>query len=354
MTTSRFGAAIVTLIAALTIACTAAPQAGGGGTATPTASATSSPAPSATAQPSPTPTAAPQAAYLDDRSSAEQVIRSYYDAIGRRQYIRAYAYWEPSSTLPTYDVFAKGFADTTAVQVEFGTIGGGVGAGQLYWSIPAAVFATTSAGPQSFVGCYTLHLARPEIQTEPPFKPIAIQSAQLSAAASPAAARSALATTCGSANANPLPWGAPGAGIDAAHYVDDRNAGETVITSYYNAINRKEYSRAYGYGEPGSPQLAAFATFSAGYANTKSVTLATKPGTSDVGAGQLYYSVPAVITAANADGSTTTFSGCYKLHLGSPNIQATPPFQPLAIQSATITQAASGANPTDLLSSACA
>src|SRR5437588_538335 len=192
MTTSRFGAAIVTLIAALTIACTAAPQAGGGGTATPTASATSSPAPSATAQPSPTPTAAP----------------------------------------------------------------------------PAAVFATTSAGPQSFVGCYTLHLARPEIQTEPPFKPIAIQSAQLSAAASPAAARSALATTCGSANANPLPWGAPGAGIDAAHYVDDRNAGETVITSYYNAINRKEYSRAYGYWEPGSPQRAAFATFSAGYANT--------------------------------------------------------------------------------------
>src|SRR5207237_10710797 len=135
--------------AALTIACTAGPQAGGGGTATPTASATSSPAPSATAQPPPTPTAAPQAAYLDDRSSAEQVVRSYYDAIGRRPYIRAYAYWEPSSTLPTYDAFAKGFVDTTAVQVELGTIGGGVGAGQLYWSMPAAVTATTSAGSPS-------------------------------------------------------------------------------------------------------------------------------------------------------------------------------------------------------------
>ena len=137
-------------------------------------------------------------------------------------------------------------------------------------------------------------------------------------------------------------------------FYEHRTEPIDALKSYYNAINRKEYSRAYGYWEPGSPQLAAFATFSAGYANTKSVTLATKPGTSDVGAGQLYYSVPAVITAANNDGSTTMFSGCYKLHLGSPNIQATPPFQPLAIQSATVTQAAPGANPTDLLSSACA
>jgi len=45
-------------------------------------------------------------AYLDDRSSAEQVVRSYYDAIGRRQYLRAYGYWETSPTLPTYDTFA--------------------------------------------------------------------------------------------------------------------------------------------------------------------------------------------------------------------------------------------------------
>ena len=239
------------------------------------------------------------------------------------------------------------------MQVELGTVGGGVGAGQLYWSVPAAVFATTSAGMQSFSGCYTLHLGRPEIQTEPPFKPIAIQTAQLAAAASPAAARGALATACGSANASPLPWGAPGTGIDAARYIDDRSTGEVVIRSYYNAVNRKEYSRAYGYWEPGSSQLAPFASFSAGYANTKSVTLLTNAGTTDVGAGQLYYSVPTVITSANADGSTTTFSGCYKLHLGSPNAQATPPFQPLAIQSAKVTQAASGANPSDLLPSAC-
>jgi hypothetical protein len=341
------------IVASLTIACATTPSAGTSGSPSPTASPVTSASTSPTASPTTAPTTAPDTGYLDDRSSAEQLIRSYYDAINRRQSIRAYAYWEPSTTLPTYDTFAKGFADTTSAQVELGTVGGSPGAGQLYWSVPAAVFSTTSAGAQNFVGCYTVHLARPEIQTAPPFKGMLISAGQVSAVASAAAARSGLATTCGTANATPLPWAAGGTNIDAALYIDDRSLGETVIRSYYNSVNRKEYARAYGYWEPGAAGLAPFDIFAAGYANTKSVTLLTKPGTTDAGAGQLYYSVPAVITAANADGSTTIFSGCYKLHLASPNIQATPPFQPLAIQSARIAQAASGSNPNDLLNSAC-
>jgi hypothetical protein len=339
----------VAVLVVLTTACGAAPGAGSGASATPSAS----PAQSAVTQPSATPSLAPQAAYLDDRSSAEQVIRSYYDAIGRRQYLRAYGYWEPSATLPTFDAFAKAFEATTSAQVELGTVGGGTGAGQLYWSVPAVVLSTTTTGSQAFVGCYTVHLARPEIQTAPPFKPMAIQAGDLKPSASAAAARSALAGACGSANATPLPWGVPGTGIDAARYIDDRSAGEELIRSYYNAVNRKEYSRAYAYWEAGASQLAPFAAFASGYANTKSVTLATKPGTIGAGAGQTYYTVPSVVTASNSDGSTTIFAGCYTLHLGSPNAQATPPFQPLGIQSARIAQAPSGANASDRLNSAC-
>ena len=339
----------VGVLVALTMAACSAPGTGSGASSTPT----TSPAQSAVTQPGASPSPVPVTAYLDDRSSAEQVVRSYYDAIGRRQYLRAYGYWETSPTLPTYDTFAKGFETTTAVQVELGTVGGSPGAGQLYWSVPAVVLAMTTTGTQAFVGCFTVHLGRPEIQTAPPFKPIAIQAGQLQSVATAAAARSALPTACGSANATPLPWGAPGTGIDAARYVDDRSAGEELIRSYYNAVNRKEYSRAYSYWEAGASQLTPFTTFASGYANTKSVALATTPGTIGAGAGQTYYTVPAVVTASNSDGSTTVFSGCYTLHLGSPNAQATPPFQPLGIQSAKITQAASGSNPSDLLNSAC-
>jgi len=339
---------VATALVAFVAACGATP---GTGSASPTS--TSSPSASAVAQPSISPSTAPASAYLDDRSNAAALISSYYDAISKRQYLRAYSYWETSDSLPPYATFAQGFANTTDVQVELGTVGGSAGAGQLYWSVPAAVFSTTTAGAQSFVGCYTAHLARPELQAAPPFKPLSIQAGQLSAVATAAVARAALSTACGTANATPLPWGTSAGGIDAANYLDDRSAGEAVIRSYYNAVNRKEYTRAYAYWESGASQLPAFTPFQAGYANTKSVTLLTKPGTIGAGAGQTYYSVPAVITASNTDGTTTTFAGCYTLHLGSPNAQATPPFQPVAIQSARITQAASGSNTSDLLNSAC-
>lgn len=337
MTVRRGLRVLTSVVAALIIACGEAPSAGGGSSARPSAS----------------PSAPAQSAYLDDRSGPEQLIRSYYDAISRRQHLRAYGYWQAGNGLPSFDAFASGFADTSAVQVELGTVGGGVGAGQLYWSVPAVVVSTTSAGVRSFVGCYTLHLARPEIQTAPPFGGIAIQGAQLTPAATPAAARSALATACGSANAMPLPWGAPGAGIDATRYVDDRSGGEEVMRSYYNAVNRREYARAYSYWEPGAAGLSPFATFAAGFANTKSVTLVSGPGTSSVGAGQHFYRVPVVLTVSNSDGSTAIFSGCYALHLGSPNAQSTPPFRPLEIQSARVAQAATGSNASDLLSTAC-
>ncbi len=321
MTFRRLLPVVATALVAFVAACGASPGTGGASptsASSPSASAvaqTPSPTASAIAQPSASPSTAPASAYLDDRSNV--------------------------------------FANTTDVQVELGTVGGSAGAGQLYWSVPAAVFSTTTAGAQSFVGCYTAHLARPELQAAPPFKPLSIQAGQLSAVATAAAARAALSTACGTANATPLPWGTSAGRIDAANYVDDRSAGEAVIRSYYNALNRKEYTRAYGYWESGASQLPAFTPFQAGYANTKSVTLLTKPGTIGAGAGQTYYSVPAVITASNTDGTTTIFAGCYTLHLGSPNAQATPPFQPVAIQSARIAQAANGSNPSDLLNSTC-
>ena len=359
MTFRRMSSVVATAFLAFIVACGATtPTSGTSPTpaSSPIASAiAASPSPSASAivQPSASPSAAPTSAYLDDRSTPAAVINSYYNAISQRQYLRAYSYWETSESLPPFATFEQGFADTTDVQVQLGPVGGSPGAGQLYWSVPAAVLSTTTSGAKTFVGCYTIHLAQPAIQAAPPFKPMSIQAGLLSAVATVAAAQTALSTACGTANATPLPWGTAGGGIDAANYVDDRSAGDAVIRSYYNAVNRKEFSRAYGYWETGASQLPAFASFQSGYANTKSVTLLTKPGTIGAGAGQTYYTVPAVITATNSDGTNTIFSGCYTLHLGSPNAQATPPFQPVAIQSARITQAASGSNTTDLLNSAC-
>ena len=126
---------------------------------------------------------APEPGYLDDRSTAESVISSYYDVVNRREYTRAYSYWEPGAAetqLPPFDEFVAGYADTQSVDLTVGDVGTGVGAGQIYFSVPVTMVATQSDGSlQTFVGCYTLHLGRPQIQAVPPFQPLAIQRASV-------------------------------------------------------------------------------------------------------------------------------------------------------------------------------
>jgi hypothetical protein len=126
---------------------------------------------------------APEPGYLDDRSTAESVINSYVDAINRREYSRAYSYWEPDAAareLPSFDEFAAGYADTESVDLTIGDVGTGVGAGQIYFTVPVTLVATQSdSSTQTFVGCYTLHIGRPQIQAVPPFGPLAIQRADI-------------------------------------------------------------------------------------------------------------------------------------------------------------------------------
>jgi len=125
----------------------------------------------------------PEPGYQDDRSTAESVIGSYFDAVNRREYSRAYSYWEPAaavSQLAPFDQFVAGYADTAGVDLTLGDIGSGVGAGQLYFTVPVTLVATMSDGSvQTFVGCYTLHIGRPQIQAVPPFQPLAIQRASI-------------------------------------------------------------------------------------------------------------------------------------------------------------------------------
>ena len=106
----------------------------------------------------------PEPGYQDDRSTAESVLGSYFDAVNRREYSRAYSYWEPAaavSQLAPFDQFVAGYADTAEVDLTLG------------------VSADLYGRRVTFVGCYTLHIGRPQIQAVPPFQPLAIQRASI-------------------------------------------------------------------------------------------------------------------------------------------------------------------------------
>src|SRR5215472_7763132 len=72
----------------------------------------------------------PAPGYLDDRSSAQTVLRSYYNAVSSGQYSRAYSYWEdPEAVLGPYPDFVAGYALTdSAGVVAFGQIQSDAGA----------------------------------------------------------------------------------------------------------------------------------------------------------------------------------------------------------------------------------
>jgi hypothetical protein len=297
--------------------------------------------------------------YLDDRSSGESLIRSYYNAINRREYARAYSYWMPgtsSDQLPPFQQFREGYVDTESVTLTIGTVTSGVGAGQIYYGVPVLLDATSSGGvARTFVGCYLLHIGRPVIQAVPPFHPLAIQSATIQGA-SAGNPQQAMATACEGVGAEGQSVGTPApdsrTNIASANYLDDRSTPEQTVRSLYNAVNRKEYVRAYSYWDPNAPQLQPFDQFQSGYQNTSSVQLTLGTATTDAGAGQLNYAVPAAIAATTIDGQTTTFVGCYMLHLTNPALQTDPPYQPMAIRSANVQQV-TGGNPQEMLGRAC-
>lgn len=132
--------------------------------------------------------------YLDDRSSAESLMRSFVNALTLRQYSRAYSYWE-TPPLP-FDEFEQGYADTQRVALTLGEIGEEAGAGQWYFSVPVILTAQTSTESQFFVGCYVLHLSNPDIQAQPPFRPLAIYSAEVVAVDSAEEAQARLPQGC--------------------------------------------------------------------------------------------------------------------------------------------------------------
>jgi hypothetical protein len=143
-----------------------------------------------------------------------------------------------------------------------------------------------------------------------------------------------------------------------APFYEDRTDPAAALVSYYNAVNRREYERAYSYfeGAPNpQPALAPpLAQFVQGYADTASVALAVGKFTTDAGAGNIFAAVPVAITATHTNGGKETFSGCYVLHRVNDGISSDPNDVLWSIRSAKIAPAAANATLDELLAQTCA
>jgi hypothetical protein len=325
-------------------------------TAPTTGSASATPAaPTQTQAAGPTPGGS-QPAYIDNRSSATDLMTSFVSALNLHQYVRAYSYWTPGAPqLQPFAQFQAGYANTQSVQLTLGTITSSGAAGHAYFSTPATLVSQTAGGTQTFVGCYIIDLVQPANFGAPPIQPMSIDQAQVQQVANNANTASLMAQVCSSFPGAPLPaTPVPDPNdISSARYLDDRSDAVQVIRSLFNAVNRKEYVRAYSYWEPNAQGLPPYNQFQQGYASTASVTLAFGTVKSDAGAGQFYYSVPTTLVAKSTANATQTFVACYVVHLSSPDAQGVPPFRPMGIRSATVKTVANNADTASLMAQAC-
>ena len=130
----------------------------------------------------PLPAIAAPPAYLDDRSTAASLVKSFYNAIDRHEYARAYSYFAEGAAPKRYAQFAAGYADTASVRVLTGRATSEGAAGSTYTTVTVAIDALSKSGRhRQYAGCYTTRLADPAIQ-EPPVVPMVIFRAQLHAA----------------------------------------------------------------------------------------------------------------------------------------------------------------------------
>lgn len=119
-----------------------------------------------------------------------------------------------------------------------------------------------------------------------------------------------------------------------APYLDDRSDAAALVRSFYSAVNRREYARAWDYFGEAKPSKS-FEAFAAGYERTERVEVLTGAVAAEGAAGSTFYFVPVAISAVGADGEAKIFAGCYRARLANPQIQGVP-FRPLHLEKGSL------------------
>lgn len=128
---------------------------------------------------------AQDAPYLDDRSSAASLVKSLYNAVSRKEYGRAWSYFDEEKPAKTFDDYVQGFKNTTKVEVHVGQTSIEGTAGSIYYNIPVAIEASgADQAPKVFAGCYTARLSDPQVQGEA-FRPMHLLKGSLAPSGKP-------------------------------------------------------------------------------------------------------------------------------------------------------------------------
>jgi hypothetical protein len=235
---------------------------------------------------------------FDDQQDPVLLLASFYNAVNLQDYARAYSYWESPPNDATLQQFAQGYADTASVSglVRL-PIPIGAAAGSSYATLKTALIsARTDGSQQIYTGCYVARKSNVPAGDSN----WRLYDGRALAVAGPITLLLIDEACSGTSYEVPVP-----------DVVDSQASPITLLESYYNAVNRRDYARAYGYWET-PPRNASLEQFAQGYANTAHVDVLVGLGIQGGGAaGSVYTEIPALLIATHTDGSQQAYAGCF-------------------------------------------
>ncbi|TQS69954.1 hypothetical protein ERN12_16875 [Rhodobacteraceae bacterium] len=132
------------------------------------------------------------------------------------------------------------------------------------------------------------------------------------------------------------------AAAQRAQFLDDRSSAQQVVASYFNALQMRQFARAYSYrlravADVGQDELdRTYAAFRADMQPVTDLRYRLGEGFGDAGAGTYMTAFAVVTQATYPDGSITVESGCILVKQVSPDAQDLVPFQPIRIAQITM------------------
>ena len=286
------------------------------------------------------------------------MISSYFNAVNRKEYIRAYSYWrDPATQLGTLSSFASGYSDTASISLVFGDITVGVGAGQTYYTVPVRLKGISTSGVLGdYAACYVVHIANPSFFSAPPIVPMNIDKGTARSVSASAADSSVLADACTGSDfpiGNPVTITPTSPDISKNNYLDSRSDAIWVVSSYLNALNRKEYVRAYSYSQDPVTEFGPFTTYAAGYSDTDVITAVFGKVVTKKSEGNSIIAVPLAMKVLSTSAVLKTYVGCFNLYLANPTAQKAYPFKPIGLTGGDFKKVGNSANINQLLVKAC-
>ena len=259
--------------------------------------------------------------------------------------------------LGTLASFTSGYANTASVSLVFGAVTVDSGAGQSYYTVPVRLKSIATNGVHSdYAACYVVHISNPSFFGAPPIVPMAIDKGTAKSVSASAADASVLADACTGSDfpiGDPVTMTPTSPDISKNNYLDSRSDAIWTVSSYLNALNRKEYVRAYSYSQDPAAQFGPYATYAAGYADTDVITAVFGKVVTKKSAGNSTFAVPLAMKVLSTSADLETFVGCFNLYLANPTAQSVYPFKPIGLTGGEFKKVGNSANINQLLVRAC-